>query len=386
MAGGFSFCGINIGSIGLEYAPELEDTYVYRSAAPRIHEETFDGHNGGYFYGISREPKEFKLRVFFEEKEIDRGLMAKVYHLFREGKSGKLIFDRRPWCYYYATVTNLDTTGITNYLNGLITIDMKAYYPFARSDMTYLERGNKDYNRICENTAFFEKAEMMPKVSLAEDGPITGETSFLLANPGTEMAHVGIEIAGSVGAGVTITNETTGQSCRFVAMNEADFDGEVNFLYLDGLNGKVSAITDGFSKPAFLYHDGGSIQLAPAYPATRNLLVAVRDGEILAVNKLYDRNIGETREDAEAFYKGQHIWLNNAWHEITGIGQECDPEDVQAYYANLAKSEHQILVADQLTEDSSDSTIICQLNKITVKPETTMKLTRLKFIYKPTFA
>ena len=88
MTGGFSFCGTDIATIGLEYAPELENTYVYKPAKARIHEETFDGHNGGYYYGSSLEPKEFVLRCYFEEKEIDRGLMARVENLFREGRSG----------------------------------------------------------------------------------------------------------------------------------------------------------------------------------------------------------------------------------------------------------------------------------------------------------
>lgn len=377
MKGGFSFCGIDIGQIGLEYAPELENTYVYQSAKTRIHEQTWDGHDGGYYYGSSKEPKEFVLRCIFEEKEIDRGLMAKVGNLFREGKSGKLVFDRRPWCYYYATVTSLDTTGITNYLNGIIKVTMKAYYPFARSDIFVVPKHDKDYNRMIANTAFVENEDMLPPVQFCQDAPITEKTEFYLMNPGNEMAHVGIEAAGNVGKGVIITNHTTGQTCKFVAMSEDEFDGELNFVYIDGLNGKTVSVKDGFQSVSFLYHDEGFIQLAPAFPAVRHVFASAKYDEVTTVNKLYDRSHGQTREDVKNLYVGKQIWLNGDWYDITDIGKDDMPE---------SKNEHILTINGDIRPMISESTMICQLNKITVEPVSEMKLTRLKFIYKPTFS
>ena len=377
MAGGFSFCGTDIADIGLDYAPELEDTYVYRAAKPRIHEETFDGHDGGYYYGMSREPKEFVLRCYFEEKEIDRGILAKVTNLFREGRSGKLIFDRRPWCYYVATVTELDTTGITNYLNGVIKITMKAYYPYARSDIMAALPTHRDYYRIMANTAFFDDEDKIPQIAFCNKVAMTEATDLLLANPGTERAHVGIEIAGDVGEGVVITNHTTGQQCGFVAMSSEVFDGVNNFVYLDGISGKCIAVQNDVKKINFLYHDKGFITLEPAFPARRNLRVTVHNGEVHVVEKLYDRNKGETREQCEEELKGQYIYLNKRWHEITGIGEEDgDRKD----------NEHRILIADSISRNMSENTMISKMNKITVEPVSTMNLTRLKFIYKPTFS
>ena len=377
MKGGFSFCGIDIGQIGLEYAPELENTYVYQSAKNRIHEQTWDGHDGGHYYGTSKEPKEFILRCIFEEKEIDRGLMAKVGNLFREGKSGKLVFDRRPWCYYYATVTSLDTTGITNYLNGVIKITMKAYYPFARSDIFVIPKHDKDYFRMVANTAFVENEDMMPPVQFCQDKPITEKTEFYLMNPGTEMAHVGIEAAGDVGKGVVITNHTTNQTCKFVAMSEDEFDGELNFVYIDGLNGKTVAVKDGFQSVSFLYHDEGFIQLAPAFPAVRQVYASAKDDEVKTVNKLYDRTHGQTREEVKDLFVGKQIWLGGEWYDITDIGKDDLPE---------TKNEHILIIDGNIKPMVSENTMICQLNKITVEPVSEMKLTRLKFIYKPTFS
>jgi len=381
MISGFSFCGVDISTIGLEYAPELEDTYVYKPAKSRIHEETFDGHNGGYYYGSSSEPKEFVLRCYFEEKQIDRGVMAKIHHLFREGNSGRLVFSRRPWCYYYATVTDLDTTGITNYLNGVIKITMKAYYPYARSDIMSITRQDKNYYEMLENTAFLDNNAMVPPVLFCQNEPVTEAMNFLLYNPGTERASVGIEIAGDVGRGVIITNHTTGQVCKFVAMSEDEFDGEMSFVYLDGLNGKTIAVKNGFSELSFLYHDEGFIELDPAFPAKRNMYIAVQNGYAVTINKLYDRNSGETREEAEKEYKGQYVWLNNSWHEIAGVGIE-DGRNRTGY----ASDEHIIRLYDTVSDGLAETSMIVRMNKITVEPVSEMKLTRLKFIYKPTFA
>lgn len=381
MTGGFSFCGVDIADIGLDYAPELEDTYVYKAASPRIHEETYDGHNGGYFYGASFEPKEFTLRCYFEDEAIDRGVMAKAENLFRIGRTGKLIFQRRPWCYYIATVIEYDPTEIASYLNGVIKIKMKAYYPFGRSDIMAALRTNKDYYRIMANTAFFPDENMIPPITFCESRNMTEKTEILLANPGTARAHVGIEIAGDVGEGVIITNETTGQKCGFVAMSAADFDGTDNFVYLDGISGKCVAHQNGTAKINFLYHNYGFIELEPGFPATRDLLVSVKDGNIYTVNKLYDRNKGETKEDAEAKLVGSHIWLNNKWHEVTGIGKDYEYGDWDA----SKDSEHLITIKDHISKDVSETTMITKMNKLTVEPVSTMNLTRLKFIYKPTF-
>lgn len=382
MTGGFSFCGTDIATIGLEYAPELEDTYVYKPAKARIHEETFDGHNGGYYYGSSLEPKEFVLRCYFEEKEIDRGLMARVENLFREGRSGRLVFQRRPWCYYYATVTEYDPSEISNYMNGVIKVKMKAYYPYARSDIMAALRTSKDFYRMMANTAFFPDEKMIPPITFCESREMTDATELLLANPGTVRAHVGIEIAGDVGEGVTITNETTGQQCRFVAMNSANFDGVNSFVYLDGISGKCTTVNNGTSKVNFLYHDLGFIELEPAFPARRDLQVTVHNGTVYSTNKLYDRNAGETAEECEKELKGQYLWLGGKWREITGIGQEHAHGDWTA----SKQSEHIIQLKDMVSRNFSENTMISKMNKITVVPDSTMNLTRLKFIYKPTFS
>lgn len=59
MQGGFSFCGTDIADLGLEYVPETANTYVFAGSDYKIHEQVFDGHHGGYYYGSTVSPKVF---------------------------------------------------------------------------------------------------------------------------------------------------------------------------------------------------------------------------------------------------------------------------------------------------------------------------------------
>lgn len=383
MTGGFSFCGTDIAKIGLEYAPNLEDTYVYRPSTAKIFDETFDSHTGGYFYGTNKEPKEFILRCVFEEEAIDRGLMAKIHHMFRVGRTGKLVFSRRPWCSYTAVVTEVDDSQITNYLNGVVTIKMKAYYPFSTCDTLWVPMDYPDFWRAMENSALFEKEKMVPPTSFASpENPLTESNEnapFILANPGTEYCPVGIEIAGYTGMGVTIENITTGQSCRLINMTPIQYDGENSWIYLDSLSGKTLAVENGEKKLSFLNHERGYLNLAPGYPCIRSVPIYTQDGTVYTKTKLYDHLMLETREDAVERFVGKYVWLDNEWHKITGVGNGTDPTMYDAL------DEHILVLDGKVSDGIRDRTSIYQMNEIVIKPDTIMNITRLNFVYKPTF-
>ena len=105
MVRGFIFNGVDVDTIGLEYAPAMSNTFVHGESSFKTHTETNDGADGGYYYGETVQPKTFQLRCFFEDTFINSGVMTRIEALFRRGKTGKLIFKERPWCYYIATVT-----------------------------------------------------------------------------------------------------------------------------------------------------------------------------------------------------------------------------------------------------------------------------------------
>lgn len=354
--GGFSFCGVDIADLGLSYAPEKENTYVYRPTDVNIHEESFDGHDGGYFYGISKQSKEFILRCYFENSAIDRGIMERIYNLFRTGKSGKLVFDRRPWCFYYATVTSLPHPELSNYLNGLITITMKASYPFARSDFMYSEPDDIQHDLVMRSTAMVDKEEMVPQTSFTD---ISGTTSLILHNPGTERSPVSIMISGDVGMGVTIRNNTTKQECKIVAMDN-EHPGSGRYVYIDGINGNTTTINEDGSNPSsgFVYHDSGFIQLESAYPCMRKIFLEDSNSNIITtVNTIYDDIIG------------QYIYLDSQWCKI--LEQLAD----QTY--RLDKS---------VSTATSNGTIITRMNEIDIIPTDSINISRISFLYKPTFA
>jgi len=378
MRGGFTFRDVDIADLSLEYAPELGDTFVYRPTTSEPHEETFEGHDGGYLYGFTKKPKEFTLRCFFEEKDINRGTMEKIYWLFRRGNSGKLVFQKRPWCYYYATVMDVDDKELFNYLNGVIKITMKAYYPFARSDYLTFAKTQQDYFKVVESTAFLNEDYPLPPTTIITDGSTLTDAidnnPIILYNPGNEYADVGIEIAGNCGTGVTIFNRTTMQECKFVAIN-SDTVSSSKYIYLDGVNGKCvvkskSDTAESSNTVNCLFHDHGYIQLAPARIAYRDIYVtSVGNSKAYTLNLLYDENISGDKAYANELYAGKYIYLNNQWVKIQSITSPT----VISLYTDVGNG------ADQ-------TTVIAEINEIAVIPDTTMELTRLNFKYKATFA
>ena len=364
MCGGFSFCGVDIADIGLEYAPEKADTYVYAPSVSNIHEEIFEGHDGGYSYGVYKEPKTFILKCFYEEKHIAKGLMVNVFNLFKPGKSGMLVFKRRPWCYYYATVTEKpDISEMYNYLNGVITITMKAYYPFAKglpvnNHLFYNLKTDKYHSEIMQNTALLDTSYMMPATSFTS---VTNPKDILLYNPGTERAKVNILISGNAGDGVLIKNNTTNQSCRYVA-----FTSSVGEIYTDGINGKTTATKNGDTQLAFLYHDYGFIDLEPAFPILRNLYVTCSGTTVTTINMLYQD------DEEKDWYTNKYIFLgSNSSGKWVKITQCTDPHTLTLLQTGV---------------NGSFKTSIVSMNEISIITTNNTSLSKLSFIYTPTYS
>lgn len=358
MRGGFSFCGVDIAKWELEYAPELTDTYVWGPAGYNVNEESFDAHDGGYFYGTTMKPKEFTLRCYYEEQHVNRGIIASITSFFYRGRTGRLIFKRRPWVWYNATVTSIDYSKMTNTQNGIITIGMKAYYPFARHDTLWMLDDPPNQADKEHNSALLSETMTPDNKLIAGSDPLTEAKTLMLYNGGTEKAAVAVEIAGDVGEGVTIYNRTTGQSCGFVAMSKAITTDVGKYIVCDGLNGKTM-LTDGKNPElSFLYHDGGFLDLKPAFPIDRNIEITMMQNSIIITS----------REKFDETMAGKYVWLRNAWHKINAVLNEST-----AY------------IDETMPEDATEVTTIAEMNELEVVPKSTMSLTRLNFIYKPTF-
>lgn len=353
MIGGFSFCGVDIADIGLEYAPENADTYVYRPAPWRTFDESIDVHHGGYHYGDAAEVKEFTLRCFYEEKHVSHGIMTSIFNLFQRGRTGKLIFKRRPWCYYVATVSELpDTSELSNYMNGFVTIHMKAYYPFARSDVLQLDLFDENALDMLENTALLYRTGQQLSTSFI---PVSNlSNTILLHNPGTERAPCGIAIAGNAVNGVIIANTTTGESAKFIGLSTQVLGSK--YILSDGMNGKTVITNGSTSDYGFMYHDYGFISLESGYPIDRNVNVSY-NGSAITIPGGIKRNV-----------VGKHVWLNNQWRKIV-----------------TQPTPYSITVNPAPSGEGQEVTDITQMNEINITPVGNCSLTRLEFIYTPTY-
>lgn len=359
MVGGFSFCGVDIADLGLEYAPDNANTYVIKPTKSKIHEQVFDGHHGGVYYGSTKQPKDFALRCFYEGQNIHDGILTCIYSLFTTGRTGRLVFQKSPWCYYNATVIDVDTSQMFNFLNGCVIIRLRAYHPFALSDLTNISNKDEYDINVCDNTALLYENISMPPVQLASETSITEQTSFIVYNGGTETATVAIEIAGEA-TGVTIANKTTGQACKFINLKKQQTSDEGKYIVSDGMTGKTIITNGTTSELAFLYHDYGFIELAPAFPILRDVLVKYSSGNTQVL--IQDSSL------VLSDVIGQYVFVDKKWRRI--VNQEGN----------------ELTVTPSCDNDGSENASIVRMNEITVTPDETMEITKLNIVYKPTFS
>jgi len=355
MQGGFSFCGVDIAKFGLEYVPTLDQTYVFASSGYDIHQETFDSYNGGYFYGTTVRPKDFFLRCIYQNQHIAHGLLDTVESFFKRGRTGRLVFRTREWVWYTATVINVDFSDLRNYENGFITIQLRAFYPFSRHDEIGLTDSNMYDNHIATNSGLLPLSVTPP----TDIGPLQHTIDTYLYNGGSERASVAIRIAGDAGDGITITNNTTNQSAKFIAFSKADTTEANKYIVSDSLNGKT-IITDGTnSKMAFMYHDYGFIELAPSFPIERDVYVSVSKGS---------DTITLTGKDVDDDVIGKFVRIGTQWHKI-----------IDKHNSHTLVLNH---VFDYTGYERSDIAVV---NEISIELSPTSDITKLEFVYKPTF-
>lgn len=384
---GFTFNGIDIADLGLEYVPDTGSTYVFAPGVYDISEEAFAAHDGGYYYGATIKPKDFNLRCIFENAHLNSGKLTRIMNVFKRGATGRLVFHNRPWCWYVATVVKAPQLQITNYMNGIITLSLRAYYPFARSDQTGI--GNDDPNEqdLINNSAMIKGAEWDTSKDF---GAMSNQTTIYVYNPGTETSATSITIEGNVGSGITIFNATTNQTCEVVGLS-AD-DGQ---LTIDSLSGKILLTKNNNTTYGFLYHDNGFIDIASNYPILRDLVIdgvngsktfTISDEDKTVSQSMVGQRIGLYSERTTGFLGfgvlGEMI-LNNAtsgsqfWiQEIVSVSEDGktfttkDNLDIDGYKTN---------------EPFHFRATITSFNEIVITPKDTMDLTHFIVNYKPTF-
>lgn len=364
MGGGFSFCGRDIATLQLQYAPENKDTYVYNTSDYEAEEQSFNGHDGGYFYGINYKPKNFTLRCFYEDVGINTGLMANIDAFFYKGRTGRLVFDKRPWLYYNATVISVDYTTMYSKYNGLVVIRMKAYYPFAVTD--YIGLQTEFLDDMLSNSALIDEDDM-PETEYT----ITGDTDLYLYNGGTRSANVTIDIGGVVGTnGLTIGNVTNKTDCKFIGLNSG---GSSKYVELNGRTGNCYWVSSDAANglPAFLYHDHGFITLEPSFPHEELSLSAHTSSESPSII----HSDGQFTDDMiDRFVKITYTDSSSVVHtdELVRITNVID--------ANTA------IVAANIDTLSTTTADLMTMNRIHITTSPDVGEVYIKFKYKHTFS
>lgn len=359
----FTFNGVSCEEFGLTYAPDIRDMYIWKPVKSNIHQQTFDGHHGGYFYGATKQPKDITIRMFFEESKVTEGILARVENFYRVGVTGRLTFARRPWIYYNATIISYDDTNLTNKYNGIITLQLRCYYPFGRCDFLNLDPQSEYLDDIVANSNI---AVNTTTVFPIEYTNLTAETQLHVLNPGNETADVAIEIAGDVGQGVLIENITTGQICKIVAMSAAATTNVGKYYVCDSLNG-YCYLTNGEDKEMkYLWHDRGFIQIQPARVLAREL----------------EGQLGMQMDTDEIFISGDGFPDNCA-------GKYLVFDDNTCYRIAELRTDAPRRVILQNYNPGMDwhwnHIRILETDEIRIRPIDTMSISRLKFVYSPTF-
>ena len=352
----FTFCGISAADCGLIYVPKAENIFVWDSNYT-THSLEVDGHDGGYWYGSTVKPKTFDLDCYFED--ITSLQIKKAQTLFNRGRTGELIFSDRPFLAYTATVTEWSRPEIYGLKNGLITLHLTAYYPFALMDRLFVadfeEYGSEYEELVRDSTGVLTEAKT--PVNIIDTTPaLTTATQFFLYNPGDEKADTIIRIAGDVGTGVSIYNAATKQTCTIKGITKALTSTAGKWLEIDSGTGKVYLTNGTTPVMSFLYHDNGFVQLEGAAPINREITISYI-GNVVSSN-------GEFTPDME----NKYILINGTWRKITDY---FNADDMKINYTFGAPG---AAVSD-----------IATMNVVTVTPVTTMEITKLEFYYYPTF-
>lgn len=320
--------------------------------------------------------------------------MTKILNFYKRGRTGRLVFDKRPWVWYNATVTDVDISQMMNYRNGLVVITMKAYYPFGRSDITHIpEESYESKYEIADleaNSALMPGMEWDTTQDFAAEQPITEQESFLLYNPGTERAAAAIRIQGDLSEGVRIYNKQTGQMCVISGLNTLSGEHAGKTLVIDSLSGKVLLTTPGSDtvEYGFLYHDNGFIDVDSNYPAYRDIVikgVPAEEGEpqTLTTDAVFiDDVVGRYVTFVE---RGSSTSLLG--YSIVGQARlNTVPSDEIVAAKILAVNDDKLTIDHRLESIVNDATDIAFYNEIIVSPiGTEMNITSLVFDYKPTY-
>lgn len=265
---------------------------------------------------------------------------------------GTLIYDNKPHVYYdVRPVKRIEIKQYTHrelgvlLYSGTFTITFRCYDPFGKLFAPFYD--GECTPELLATTGILP-ASMMPAL------PAPGDTAFLAYNCGTEKAPLMIRLAGDVGDGLTIVNETTGQTCKVVGLT-ADGTPPGAYIEINSETGQVWFIKGPEQELAFHYHDLGYLHLAPCTPFVRSMRVTytassrtiTTDGGFLPV------------------MEGQYLFLAGHWMEIRQVKDACTAQ-----------------LRSMMTSTGMADTPVVTMNKISLRGDS-VALSRLEIEYMP---
>lgn len=314
---GFSYRGKNIGDFGeIYYIPDESERGAY--ALPyKVEEEEINGHDGAYYAGYHVQPREWNLRCYYD------GITAKareeILRWFGRGTWGQLIFDDRDYVYYdvrpngrITMQDHLVNTCRGQLYEGIMTIPMKAYCPYgkltaaSRIDMSasvgYAVVGTAIVGE--DNLPITDETLVLPHSMMPANVFTSGDATYLIYNPGTELTPLNIKIAGSCTNGL-ITNLSNGQNCAIKNMTAAATTDVGKYVEIDAETGRVtlSGVIN------FEMHDYGYIWLQPCLPFAKDVTITYATGSTTIASPgifTYDM-------------VGQYVYLHGTWHKIASL-------------------------------------------------------------------
>lgn len=363
---GFSFNGIHCDDMECELMNNDECMHAI-SDVFTMDTETVNGYDGEYYAGETVRGRDFNIEIFIEDAGDD--VLMNIGNWLGRGKSGRLVFDHRPYKYYIVRIAgDLKKQLYTGYnsqknmftYSGTITVPMKALRPRAYM----LEEVRSKYPNVGNMIATLDNGSGIVSENMR---PVNqGTTSVNILNAGNAEAYPEIWISGKFPSGTSITNTTTGQS-----MTICD-DGKATRLYcIDSMLGRTtlwsgavhprdeethaSNLKNGTYEYADNVKDGKFITLKSCFPRWRDM-----DYEVLSKNSI---KLGTKITGHE---KNTYIYING-WYKITGVNGDT------------------ISIDGSVTTGRRGKAMIAVLNNITVTPGAKDVVELMTVYHKDTF-
>lgn len=348
---GFTYNGVRSDDMKVIYVPDASARGDFFADYEMIDMEK-SWNDGGECYKPRIKSRKKELDCYYEDITIAE--KERILRWIDCRTSGELVFDSRPYAVYHVCPTKkiefkdyLQSSADEKLYSGTFTITFTAYDPFADLIWDTLN-DHADNKRAIEETGLIPSSFMPPVVQ-------PGDKDCLIYNPGTERGHSVIRFAGKTGSSdLRIYNAANGG--EFILKAGLETSGNE---YMECLSetGRIVRVGDAGAKVDFAWHDGGYITFEPFESIVRNVLIETTSNSRNIVSKhgIFNNNMA-----------GKYIFINGKYRYISDVVSAAE-----------------IIVNTPLDITASETTIITNMNYLTISKAADAEINRLEIICKP---